>query len=65
MRTSPWVPGSEQTQQLGLAAFVETLARLGEQPTRAVEGVVLAATTSDGLVLHASAALIAMCRNSH
>jgi hypothetical protein len=53
-----WVAGFEQPQQLGLAALVEPLMRLGEQPARPVQRVVLTASMTDGLVLDAATTLI-------
>src|SRR5690606_39610803 len=48
----------EEPEKLRLAAVIESLMGLGEQPTGSIERVVAAAAVAEGLVLDTAAALI-------
>ena len=52
------VAGAEETQQLGAPLGVEPFVGLGQQPPTSVEGIVLAASMAQGLVLDPPADLV-------
>jgi len=52
------VAGFEQTGELRVTGLVETFVGLGEQSSRPVESVVLAAPVPHRLVLHTTPALV-------